>query len=39
MMLWRKRLFRFMSHNALPATSFFRLPVDQVVEISAQTEM
>ena len=39
MMPWRKRLFWFLSHNALPATSFFRLPVDQVVEISAQTEL
>jgi len=36
---WRKKLFWFMSHNALPATSFFRLPVNQVVEISAQTEL
>jgi len=39
MSLWRKRLFWFMSHNALAATSFFRLPVNQVVEISAQTEL
>jgi KUP system potassium uptake protein len=36
---WRKKLFWFMSHNALAATSFFRLPVNQVVEISAQTEL
>ena len=39
MMQWRKKLFWFMSHNALAATSFFRLPVNQVVEISAQTEL
>jgi len=39
MSLWRKKLFGFMSHNALAATSFFRLPVNQVVEISAQTEL
>jgi KUP system potassium uptake protein len=39
MSLWRKRLFWFMSHNALTATSFFKLPVNQVVEISAQTEL
>jgi KUP system potassium uptake protein len=36
---WRKKLFWFMSHNALPATNFYRLPVNQVVEISAQTEL
>jgi KUP system potassium uptake protein len=39
MSLWRKKLFWFMSHNALTATSFFKLPVNQVVEISAQTEL
>jgi KUP system potassium uptake protein len=39
MSLWRKKLFWFMSHNALAATTFFRLPVNQVVEISAQTEL
>ena len=39
MSLWRKKLFSFMSHNALAATTFFRLPVNQVVEISAQTEL
>ena len=37
MALWRKKLFGFMSHNALASTTFFRLPVNQVVEISAQT--
>jgi len=36
---WRKKVFWFMSHNALAATTFFRLPVNQVVEISAQTEL
>lgn len=39
MSLWRKKLFWFMSHNALAATTFFRLPANQVVEISAQTEL
>lgn len=39
MSLWRKKLFWFMSHNALAATSFYKLPVNQVVEISAQTEL
>ncbi len=39
MSLWRKKLFGFMSHNALAATTFFRLPANQVVEISAQTEL
>jgi len=36
---WQKKLFWFMSHNSLAATTFFRLPVNQVVEISAQTEL
>ena len=34
--LWRKRLFAFMSRNATGATTFFRIPPDQVVEIGEQ---
>ncbi len=39
MLPWRKRLFAFMSHNALAATSFFRIPPNRVVELGAQTEL
>ncbi len=33
---WRKRLFVFMSRNARPATDYFRIPADQVIEIGSQ---
>jgi KUP system potassium uptake protein len=33
---WRRSLFMFMSHNAADATSFFRLPADQVIEIGVR---
>lgn len=33
---WRKVLFMFMSHNALNATNFFKLPANRVVELGAQ---
>lgn len=39
MWLWRKKLFWFLAHNALAATSFFRLPPNRVIEIGAQTEL
>ena len=35
MLPWRKRLFLFMSHNALSATNFFNLPI-RVVELGTQ---
>ena len=35
---WRKRLFVFMSRNAQPATQFFGLPANRVVELGAQIE-
>ena len=35
MALWREGLFAYMARNALPATLFFRLPADRVVEIGA----
>ncbi|HVB78611.1 MAG TPA: potassium transporter Kup [Candidatus Binataceae bacterium] len=38
MLLWRKKLFAFMSRNAPRATAFFRLPPGQVVEIGTQVE-
>jgi KUP system potassium uptake protein len=36
---WRKRLFSFLSHNARPATAFFNLPPDRVVEMGMQIEL
>jgi KUP system potassium uptake protein len=33
---WRKRLFAFVSRNARPATDYFGLPPDRVVEIGVQ---
>ncbi|MCB2147315.1 MAG: potassium transporter Kup [Deltaproteobacteria bacterium] len=33
---WRANLFMFMSRNAADATSFFRLPADQVIEIGVR---
>jgi KUP system potassium uptake protein len=35
---WRKQLFIFMSRNAQPATQFFCLPPNRVVELGAQIE-
>jgi KUP system potassium uptake protein len=39
MALWRERLFALMSRNARPATAFFRLPPNRVVELGAQVEL
>ncbi|MFO0696430.1 MAG: potassium transporter Kup [Polyangiales bacterium] len=36
LMNWRKSLFAFLSRNALPATHFFKIPSDRVVEIGMQ---
>lgn len=36
---WRKRLFIFMSRNARPATQFFGIPPNRVVELGAQMEI
>ena len=36
---WRVSLFAFMSRNALPATKFFNIPGDRVMEIGAQIEL
>jgi KUP system potassium uptake protein len=35
---WRKNLFRFLSRNARPATDFFAIPPNRVVEIGMQIE-
>jgi KUP system potassium uptake protein len=36
--LWRKKLFVVMSRNAQPATAFFNLPPNRVVEMGAQIQ-
>jgi KUP system potassium uptake protein len=33
---WRKRIYIFLAHNARPATEFFGLPPNRVVEMGAQ---
>ena len=38
MALWRERLFSFLSRNAQPATAFFNLPANRVVELGMQVE-
>jgi KUP system potassium uptake protein len=39
MPLWRDRLFAFMHRNAAPATNFFRIPGNRLVELGAQIEI
>ena len=39
MAIWRERLFWVMSRNARPATSFFHLPPNRVVELGTQVEL
>jgi KUP system potassium uptake protein len=39
MALWRERLFALMLRAAAPASRFFRLPPDQVVEVGTQVEI
>ena len=39
MALWREHLFALLSSNSRPATDFFRLPPDRVVELGAQIEI
>ncbi|MDQ3033704.1 MAG: potassium transporter Kup [Myxococcota bacterium] len=36
---WRKVVFAFFSRNARPATDFFKLPPDRVVEMGMQLEL
>jgi len=38
MMRWRKALFAFISRNARPATSYFGLPPNRVVELGMQID-
>jgi KUP system potassium uptake protein len=39
MAIWRERLFARMARNERPATSFFRLPPNRVVELGEQIEL
>jgi KUP system potassium uptake protein len=36
---WRDKLFAFMARNALPATAFFRIPGNRLIELGAQVEI
>jgi len=36
---WRELLFSLMSHNAQSATTYFRIPPNQVVELGTQVEL
>jgi KUP system potassium uptake protein len=38
-MRWRKALFAFLSRNARPATAFFGIPPNRVVEMGMQVEL
>ncbi len=39
MAVWREHLFSFMSRNAEPATRYFNLPANQVIEVGMQVEI
>jgi KUP system potassium uptake protein len=39
MAIWREKMFAVMARNARPATSFFKLPPNRVVELGAQIEI
>lgn len=36
MALWREMLFTWMAKQAVPATDFFRIPINQVIELGTQ---
>jgi KUP system potassium uptake protein len=36
---WRVSLFAFLTRNAQPATKFFNIPPDRVMELGAQIEL
>ena len=36
---WRKRIFSLMSRNAQPATAFFEIPPNRVVELGTQVQL
>ncbi|MFK2877395.1 potassium transporter Kup [Rhodanobacter hydrolyticus] len=39
MALWRDKLFAFMARNALPATAYFQIPGNRLIELGAQVEI
>jgi KUP system potassium uptake protein len=39
MAIWREKLFSVMTRNARPASTFFSLPPNRVVELGAQIEL
>jgi len=39
MALWREKVFAYLNHNALDATTYFHLPPKNVVEIGVQVEI
>ncbi len=39
MALWRDKLFAFLSRNAMPATAFFEIPGNRLIELGAQVEI
>ncbi|WP_257387485.1 potassium transporter Kup [Tahibacter caeni] len=39
MALWRDRLFAYLARNATPATAFFRIPPNRLVELGSQVEI
>jgi KUP system potassium uptake protein len=39
MALWRDKLFAFLAHNALPATAFFSIPGNRLIELGTQVEI
>jgi KUP system potassium uptake protein len=39
MAMWRDKLFAIMHRNAAPATNFFRIPGNRLVELGAQVEI
>ncbi len=39
MALWRDKLFAFLQRNAMPATAFFRIPGNRLIELGTQVEI
>jgi KUP system potassium uptake protein len=39
MVLWRDKLFVFLSRNAMPATAFFQIPGNRLIELGTQVEI
>ena len=39
MALWRDRLFAFLARNSLPATTYFAIPANRIVEIGSRVEI